>query len=340
MARIPTKTALAGAWCCMLMAVPPTASAFNLIPPDLSSAGRTVTTDDGTWVPDAASYAYAWFRCSSTSVASCTQVPGATGSSYVLRTVDIGSRIRSRVSASGEPTPEFSDAVGPITASPPVNTARPVLTGTARVELALGTTTGTWSGRVAGDPPFRYQWQRCTLSSCANIPGSTSTTYLLGPQDVGRYIRPVVTAEGLGVAAALPTRLAGPVLNLPLEPAIPAARLRPFPVLAIAGRVRGRTTRLNYFVIRGPRRAKVNVRCRGRGCPFGRIAGTIGKSKRLRFRRAQRAFRAGQVLEVRVTGRDRIGKFTRITFRRGKAPRRVDSCLQPAASKPSRCPGA
>ena len=149
---------------------------------------------------------------------------------------------------------------------------------------------------------------------------------------MGRYVRVVVGAEGLGRA-----QVGAP--NVPVGPvAVGLKRLRPFPVLVIAGRLRGSRTRINTFVVRGPRRAKVSVRCKGRGCPFGRITGTIGKRKRLRVRRAQRTFRAGQVLESRVTGRNRIGKFTRITFRRGKAPRRFDSCLRPAARKPSRCP--
>jgi hypothetical protein len=327
----------------MLMAAAPAASANNVVPPDLDRAAgsRTITTDNGGWVPPAAGYTYAWYRCTSALPASCTQpIPGATRASYVLRTADIGFRIRSRVTDTGGTGSAFSsNAEGPIAAAPPVNSARPTLRGTERVGFALGTTTGTWSRRLADDPPFRYQWQRCTrpaAASCSNISGATGATHVLSPQDAGRFIRPVIAAEGLGVAFAVPSRFAGPIL--PAHGRAP--RLRPFPVLVITGRVRGATTRLGDFVVRGPRLAKVSVRCKGRACPFRRIRGTIGKRKRLRLRRAQRAFRAGQVLEIRVTGRNRIGKFTRITFRRGRAPRRFDSCLQPAARKPSRCPGA
>ena len=258
-----------------------------------------------------------------------------------MRTADIGFRIRSRVTDSGGGGSAFSfDDEGPITAAPPVNTARPFLSGTPRVGQTVRTTAGSWSGRVAGDPPFTYQWQRCSPSVCSNIPGATGATHTLVAQDAGRFLRPLVSAEGLGVATVVPSGLLGPVQTAPGTSAGPTPRLSPFPVLAIAGRIRGRTTRISYFVIRGPRRARVSVRCRGRRCPFGRIGATIGRSRRLRFRRAQRTFRVGQVVEVRVTGRNRIGKFTRITFRRGKTPRRLDSCLQPAALRPSRCPGA
>jgi len=154
----------------------------------------------------------------------------------------------------------------------------------------------------------------------------------VGPKDAGRLIRVVVLAEGLGVASA-PSPQIGPVN----DPLAGFKRLRPFPVLVVAGRLRGARTRISDFVVRGPRGARVSVRCKGRGCPFGRIGGTIGKRKRLRVRRAQRTFRAGQILEIRVTGRNRIGKFTRITFRRASAPRRSDLCLSPAAKRPSRC---
>lgn len=345
MARGRARVALAGAWCCVLMAGTPTAQAANVAPPtvDRTAGSRTVTTTNGTWAPPASGYRYAWYRCTTVLVGSCTQrISGATAASYVLRTADIGFRIRSRVTDAGGTGSAFSsDAEGPIAAAPPVNKARPVLTGTPRMGLTLGTTAGTWSGRATGDPPFRYQWQRCTRASsasCSNIPGAIRATRVLGTEDAGRFLRPVVVAEGLGVATAAPSGFAGPVQAVAAQSSVP--RLRPFPVLVIAGRVRGRTTRITHFVVRGPRRAKIGVRCRGRGCPFGRIGGTIGKRKRLRFRRAQRAFRAGQVLEVRVTGRNRIGKFTRITFRRGRAPRRADSCLQPGARRPSRCPGA
>ena len=217
------------------------------------------------------------------------------------------------------------------------------------MDLALGTTTGTWSGRVAGDPPFRYQWQRCTPSVCSDIPGSASTTHLLGPSDLGLFIRSVVVAEGLGTAAvpasapglggARPRRRARAGGSATAAQPVPRDRDRR---AASAAGPPGSAASWSG----GPRRAKVSVRCKGRGCPFRRIRGTIGKRKRLRFRRAQRTFRAGQVLEIRVTGGNRIGKFTRITFRRGRAPRRVDSCLtpgvaqaQPAARGPDASPG-
>jgi len=60
----------------------------------------------------------------------------------------------------------------------------------------------------------------------------------------------------------------------------------------------------------------------------------------VRFRRFERRLAAGVVLEVSVTARASIGKFTRLTLRRGRAPRRSDLCLKPGGARPQRCPAA
>jgi hypothetical protein len=44
-------------------------------------------------------------------------------------------------------------------------------------------------------------------------------------------------------------------------------------------------------------------------------------------------------IEVYVTKPGMIGKFTRFTIRKGKAPSRIDRCLMPGSTKPVRCSG-
>ena len=53
----------------------------------------------------------------------------------------------------------------------------------------------------------------------------------------------------------------------------------------------------------------------------------------------RRHLRAGTVLEVFVTRRAMIGKYTRFTIRRMKAPLRVDRCTAPGVARVRRCPG-
>lgn len=116
------------------------------------------------------------------------------------------------------------------------------------------------------------------------------------------------------------------------------AKLKPFPVVVIAGRQGKRTTTVSELSIRGPRNARVRMRCLGEGCPVRRARATIGPSKRLRLRRGERVYRAGTAIEIRVTGTDRVGKYTKVKFRSGRTPKRTDSCLQPGATRPSPCP--
>jgi hypothetical protein len=68
-----------------------------------------------------------------------------------------------------------------------VNTATPVVTGTATQGQTLTTTKGTWNNTPTN---FTYQWQR----SGVNIASATNSTYVLVLADVGSTVRCVVTA--------------------------------------------------------------------------------------------------------------------------------------------------
>jgi hypothetical protein len=76
----------------------------------------------------------------------------------------------------------------------PVNTAVPVISGTARSKQTVSASTGTWSGSVTG---FSYQWERCTstsASSCSPIGGATGSSYTCQTADIDLYLRVEVTA--------------------------------------------------------------------------------------------------------------------------------------------------
>lgn len=117
-----------------------------------------------------------------------------------------------------------------------------------------------------------------------------------------------------------------------------AEKLDPFPVVIVAGQQGKRATRVSELTVKGPRGARVVVRCLGVACPMRRAATTIRRSGRVRLRKAQRIYRAGLRIEVRVTRAERVGKYTRIRFRRKLAPARSDACLQPGEREPSPCP--
>lgn len=227
----------------------------------------------------------------------------------------------------------------------PTNSTAPQVTQNA---TTLSTTDGAWLARDP-DSAYTYAWLRCadaTRASCAVVAGRTAKTYEISSADANATIRSQVTARNLAGSAAAVSAPFGPLpgnspIAVPPATRDPAAvdprRLKPFPVVVIAGRLRGRVTAVTGFVVRGPRGARVTVRCRGRVCPMRRARGAIKVNRRLRLRRVQRRYRAGSSLEVRVTGKGRIGKFTRIRFRRGRTPLRSDSCLAPGSSRPSSC---
>lgn len=143
-----------------------------------------------------------------------------------------------------------------------------------------------------------------------------------------------------------PASFPAPVANgrKPPKPTLVGPRLLdPFPLVRIRGVTTPRGARLDLLSVRTLGGTKILVRCKGRGCPWAR------KTERARFsaRRLRavnmpgfkrRHLRAGTVLEVFVTQKGMIGKYTRFKIRRLKAPLRTDSCTAPGVARVRRCP--
>jgi hypothetical protein len=115
--------------------------------------------------------------------------------------------------------------------------------------------------------------------------------------------------------------------------------LIPFPIVRLVGRLTETGVRIRALLVRAPVCSRVTTRCRGRGCPFRKTT-RFATRRAVRVRAIQgKRLRAGVRLEVLVSKRDRIGKFTRFEIRRDKPPRRVDRCLRFGATTPIRCVG-
>jgi hypothetical protein len=77
----------------------------------------------------------------------------------------------------------------------PVNTAVPVVSGTAAVGSTLTTTNGTW--KSDSTVTYSYQWVSCDANgaACVDIAGANASTYKVASADSGRRLRANVDAK-------------------------------------------------------------------------------------------------------------------------------------------------
>ncbi len=101
----------------------------------------------------------------------------------------------------------------------------------------------------------------------------------------------------------------------------------------------GATTVVRLIVKHVPAGARVGLRCRGAGCPFG---STDVKRRRdgravLTGRLRGASLAPGTVLEIRISAPLAIGKVVRFTVRSGAVPKFTVRCLAPGSKRPVRC---
>ena len=165
--------------------------------------GSQLTVSNGTWsnVAQDATYAYQWFRSKTVAMQeSWAEIDGATSNTYTPVDTDEGRTLFVQVtisSASSTMTAESGQvtvaAAAPATA--PVSTARPKVSGSAKVGSTL---TGSAGGWTANYPlTYAYQWFR----DGATISGATKTTYKVTTSDAGRKLSLRVTATSAGKSA-------------------------------------------------------------------------------------------------------------------------------------------
>jgi hypothetical protein len=187
--------------------------------------GQTLTTDPGSWGGTAPmDFTYQWQRCDS-SGANCTDIPGATGSTYQLGEDDAGNTVRVVVTATNEQGSQSatSGTSGVVAAVPPSHTGgAPTTSGPTRAGDTLTASDGTWSG--TGPFDMTYQWQRCDASgaNCVDITGANDSTYELTADDIGHTIVVTVIATnpaGSDTSTSAPTAL----IAAPAQPPQPAS---------------------------------------------------------------------------------------------------------------------
>lgn len=118
--------------------------------------GQTLTADPGSWAGTSPfTYTYYWLTVDPTTGFWDSEV--RTGETFTLTSAQIGKQIQLWVTATNAAGDGFAlSAVSElITASPPVNTEVPAISGTAQEGHELSASPGTWAGAVT--PPYAYQ---------------------------------------------------------------------------------------------------------------------------------------------------------------------------------------
>lgn len=218
----------------------------------------------------------------------------------------------------------------------PTNTSPPVIRGSLVQGAVLTADPGRFTGTPA--PTFTYRWLRCQ-ASCVPIPGATQRSYRLTAAEVSRRVQVEVTGSntfGRDTALSARSGLVRSAFRVPATNEKPQRPGRLRSRIVIKGRLTDAGARFTSVAVRASRGARVGIRCRGKGCPYKRASRRF-RVRTIRLHSLERSLRAGVVLELRITKRNLVGRFTRVRIRRDRIPKRLDRCLKPGARKPSRC---
>jgi hypothetical protein len=190
---------------------------------------------------------------------------------------------------------------------------------------------------ISADPDGPIASLRWELDGDMAFDDATGPTAAISFPAAGQYPVRLLVTDRDGATAIASATVA--VRERPAEP------ISPFPLVSILAAVGERGTTIRELVVKAPAGARVRVRCRGAGCPFRSFvqkAGTKARSARIvRIHRFGRhLLRPGTVIEISVTARGEVGKYTRFEIRKGRPPERTDRCLVPGSKRPARCPSA
>jgi hypothetical protein len=260
--------------------------------------GQTLTESHGSWSVSPNSYSYRWERCDSAGNA-CATIEGATGQTYLLGNLDVGSTIRVQETAVGSvrsSAPALSALTAVVQSPPgvPTNTSLPTVSGIPQQDQTLTEGHGVWSGSPTS---YAYQWLRCSAAGtgCAAIPGAVGQSYTPTVADGGFTIRAQETAvNGSGASVPASSAATGVVVAVPGETSPPT----------ISGIVQqSQTLTEGHGAWTGSPTSYVYqwLRCDATGSSCVAISGAIGQDYQLA------ADDVGSTIEVQETATNTVG---------------------------------
>ena len=178
--------------------------------------GKTLTSSRGSWANGPTAYKYAWLRCDANGNG-CAAISGASASTYVATSSDVGHELESAVTASNS-----AGSAGPVSSKPtaaispatkPAMSTRPTIIGKAVVGQQLVAQPGAYSGGAVSS--YKYSWERCDADtlSCSAISGATRQDYQVATADLGARLRIQVTASNPFGSTTNPSNATDVVVN-------------------------------------------------------------------------------------------------------------------------------
>lgn len=113
--------------------------------------------------------------------------------------------------------------------------------------------------------------------------------------------------------------------------------------IQLAGSVTGTRTKITKIMVLGPAGARVTAACHGSGCPRRSLRGTIAGAAGIRLKGLERTLGAGATITISLRRAGYATKRVTLTMRRGKAPKRAETCLIKGAdgrTKVGSCPAS
>ncbi|MEU6678134.1 Tat pathway signal protein [Streptomyces sp. NPDC046925] len=151
------------------------------------AVGSKVTADPGNWTGTPSSYTYQW-------KANGEAITDATAATYKIPAAQLSKKLSVTVTAhktGHEDTKATSSAVTVTKGAAPKASAKPKITGTAKVGKTLKATTGTWSPAPVS---YTYQW----YANGTKITAATKSSLTLKTTQRGKKITIKVTAHRTG----------------------------------------------------------------------------------------------------------------------------------------------
>ena len=220
------------------------AAPVNVTKPVITGTARegdTLTTTRGTWQNSPTSFRIRWQRCDVDGTG-CVTLVGETFRTYTPDANDVGHRVRTLVTAvnvDGAATAASQQTAVVSSSSAPKNTARPTVSGLARVGEELTADAGTWTG---APDTFSCQWLRCDSAgaTCVDVTGATGKTYGVRAGDVQHRLRVAVKATNGAGSTTATSELTAIVTSTPAPRANQRPTLRLISVRFVGFRVYAR----------------------------------------------------------------------------------------------------